>query len=195
MTKRDLRLICIFTGILIAVFVISLNWAYNSTKNNYVVDEKIDLEDLRIEDQENIEIVQASTAITVKEKGEVVYQYYYAFDSVVKEIVEEIQPYLVGATREQMIDIFPDWQLLLFSEDKIILRQIIEAKSTEIYCIADVDGYIAIFNENDKKQMKLLEKTTIPVNVLPIFEQEQLKNGINAIGQENLVRILADLSI
>lgn len=194
MSKKDLKLIGIFTIFLMVIFVISLNLAYNNMTNNISNEENTNIENLRIEDREDTEIIQTSTAVTIKDVGEVVYQYYYTFDSVTKEVVENIPQYLVGATREQTVDIFPDWQLLLFSENKVILRKFIDANSDEIYYISDVDGYIAIFNENERKQLKLIEQTTIPINIFPQFEQEQLQLGIEIIGKENLVKIMSDFS-
>lgn len=174
------------------VFFTFLYIAFYSTIKEDTVE---NVEELRIEDRTEVEIVQSvSTAPVIRGDGELVYQYFYAFDSVTKEVVEEMPEYLLGANRRQIEEIFSEWQVLLFSSDKVILRQNVEAKSDEIYCISVVDGYIAIFHENDKKQMKLQEKTSTPISILSSYEQNQLLNGINIVGEENLVKIMADFT-
>lgn len=184
-----------FFVLLVVVFCSFMYIAYEQTSTPQSVQQE-ELIELRLEDRPNVEIVEASVVspTVIKDGGEVVYQYHYIFDSATKEVIEKTPTYLVGSTRNQIEQIFPDWQVFLFSEDKLILRKSVEAKSDEVYCLGTVDGYIGIFNENDRKEMKLQEKTEIPISTFSESDQNRLLEGINVMGEENLVKLLADFT-
>lgn len=129
---------------------------------------------------------------TIATGGQLIYQYYYTKDRTLKEQQEEIPNFLVGLTREQIESIYPNWQLILFSPDKVILRCKIDKKSDEVYLLAIYDGYVTLFYENEDMKLELKEKTEIPLSVLPEREQKQLQTGIYVYGEEDLIKLLSD---
>ena len=72
------------------------------------------------------------------------------------------------------------------------MRTVIEGKSTEVYLIAELDGQVAVYLNDVEKGSILIEKTGIPVSVLPEDEIRKIKNGIHVTGEENLVKLLSD---
>ena len=132
--------------------------------------------------------------VVMKKDGLIIYQYYYTKDAYTKEQAEVIPDFLEGLNREQLQGIYNGWQVVYFSPEKVILRSSIEGRSDEVYYIGVYDGYVSIFNEDEGRNLKLRDKTEIPLKVLPEIEQMQIKEGICVIGEENLVKLLADYS-
>ncbi len=129
---------------------------------------------------------------TIATGGELIYQYYYTKDHTLKEQKEETPNFLVGLTRDQLESIYPNWQLILFSPDKVILRCKIEKVSDEVYFLAVYDGYVTLFYESEDMKLEMKEKTDIPISVLPEREQKQLQTGIYVYGEEDLIKLLSD---
>lgn len=188
--KKKIGLTILFLLFLVAVFFIFLFYSYNLvTKQHY------EAEVIFLEDREDVEILEPASTITqLVGEGEIVYQYFYLFDGVTKEEILPIEDYLIGASLQQVEQIFPNWQVLLFSSDRIILRTGINAKSDEVYCVGAINGYLTIFQENDNMKMKVMEETKIPINVLPEYDQLMLRQGIDVIGKDNLIKLLADFT-
>lgn len=142
--------------------------------------------------------VEQNTVPTVGENAaiqrdtEMVYQYYYTQDEMTKEQKEPAQDYLIGLNRKQLESIFQGWQLVYFSPEKVILRCSVEGTSTESYLLGVYEGCLAVFCEKEGNQIMLTEKTDIPIDVLPLAEQQQLREGIRVNGEENLAKLLAD---
>ncbi|WP_317854111.1 BofC C-terminal domain-containing protein [Chakrabartyella piscis] len=147
-------------------------------------------EPMEITLEESMEVNQKTN--TIATDGQLIYQYYYTKDHTLKEQQEVTPDFLVGLTREQLESIYPNWQLILFSPDKVILRCKIEKKSDEVYLLAIYDGCVTLFYENEDMKLEMKEKTSIPIAVLPEREQKQLQEGIYVYGEENLIKLLSD---
>ena len=64
--------------------------------------------------------------------------------------------------------------------------------SDEVYVLGEDDGFLAVFYEDGKKQLRLKERTELPLSALPDGEARQLQEGMRVIGEENLAKVLAD---
>ena len=53
--------------------------------------------------------------------------------------------------------------------------------------------YYILYKINEKGETELYETTNVSLEYLPVEEQEKIKSGIEAIGQENLNQILENL--
>lgn len=124
---------------------------------------------------------------------EIIYQYYYPKDGITK-VQEDVPPYfLLDLTLEDLKGLYEDWQIIAFSDKKVIMRRTMEGTSDQRYIVGQQDGFVAVFYEEEKNGVSLHELTKIPVNSLPQEDQERLKEGILILGDENLSKILADL--
>ena len=82
--------------------------------------------------------------------------------------------------------------MVFFSSEQVILRCSIEGMSDEVYVLGEDDGFLAVFYEDGKKQLRLKERTELPLSALPDGEARQLQEGMRVIGEENLAKVLAD---
>ncbi len=130
---------------------------------------------------------------TIGPETEMVYEYFYKQDAVVKEQKEPAQDYLQGLTLQELTDLFVGWQVVYFSPEQVVLRCEIDGKSTEHYLLGERDGFVAVFYEDRDMNIRLKEQTDIPLAALPETEVQQLKEGLKIEGEENLAKILADL--
>lgn len=132
--------------------------------------------------------------VTVKKEGKIIYQYFYTKDAITKEVEEPVPDFLEGLNREQMQSIYNGWQIVYFSPEKVILRCSVEGTSSEVFLLKEYQGFLAVFEEDISKKMRLKELTDVPVSVLPETERNQLAEGIYVLGEENLVRLLSDFT-
>ena len=134
----------------------------------------------------------ASTKQVITENTKLIARYFYTMDRVTKECMERAPAYLYGLNMEQLADIYKDWEIVRFSSERVIMRTVIEGKSTEIYLIAELDGQVAVYTNDIEKGPILIEKTDIPISVLPEDEIRRIKDGIHVTGEETLVKLLSD---
>ena len=122
----------------------------------------------------------------------IVYQYFYMQDRVMKKHIEPAPEFLQGLDLEQLKSIYTGWQVVFFSSEQVILRCSIEGMSDEVYVLGEDEGFLAVFYEDGKKQLRLKERTELPLSALPDGEARQLQEGMRVIGEENLAKVLAD---
>ena len=128
----------------------------------------------------------------ISEDTSIIYEYYYTEDGRI-DVTEEDSPYfLLGKTEKDLGDLFTEWQIRDFDDDRVIMRKTVEGKSNQYYIIGIQDGYVAIFYKNEVNCNNLKEITDTAVSILPIEEQQKLLKGIEVNGEENLVKILED---
>ncbi|MBC7959302.1 MAG: hypothetical protein H7X94_05505 [Vallitaleaceae bacterium] len=99
--------------------------------------------DLDLEEVVPAETVQLSH---ITPSTRIVYQYYYTVDD--KLVTDECEPpyYLIDMTRQQLETYYKDWQLISFSEEKVVIRQSIHSRDTKgYYIIKAFEGKIAVF--------------------------------------------------
>ncbi|MFI3173747.1 MAG: hypothetical protein R3Y53_00925 [Bacillota bacterium] len=185
----------------IVVFFIFLYMGYQSIPPTAVEEEFVMIEDrIGVEIMtpeapvEIAESVAVNKELTLQPHSEIVYEYLYTKDNITKAVEQVVEPFVVGMSQEELEDVFLDWQVVSFSEEEVVLRKSIQGKSDEVYVIGQIDGYIATFYEDENKVMRLMEVTQIPLSILPEYEQRQLREGIFILGEENLLKLMADFS-
>ena len=109
--------------------------------------------------------------------NEIVYQYFYTQDRVMKKHIEPAPEFLQGLDLEQLKSIYTGWQVVFFSSEQVILRCSIEGMSDEVYVLGEDDGFLAVFYEDGKKQLRLKERTELPLSALPDGEAETASGG------------------
>ena len=72
----------------------------------------------------------------------------------------------------------------LFLIGQVILRCSIEGMSDEVYVLGEDDGFLAVFYEDGKKQLRLKERTELPLSALPDGEARQLQEGCASSGRK-----------
>jgi len=128
----------------------------------------------------------------VSASTEMVYQYYYETEG---QFIEEsaLPPYfLIGLTKEELVQKYSDWQIHSFTPERIVMSKSIRMEEPNNYVLGVDHGYIAIFYNNSSGETQLKETTETPITSLPQGEQEKLQRGIEVFGEDQLIRILED---
>lgn len=137
-----------------------------------------------------LEMVMADN--TINESTKMVYQYYYKDEGKMEES-EEVPPYfLLGFDFNDMLEYYPDWQIVSFSGEEVVMRKIVDEKKENSFIITQKDGYIAVYYEDENKGEILYQMTETPISVLTQEEQVRLNDGIIVKGEYELTKILAE---
>lgn len=155
-----------------------------NTDDNTVKTENVD------NTEDHLQIVIADNTIT--ESTKMVYQYYYKNEGVMEES-EEVPPYfLLGFDFNDMLEYYPDWQIVSFSSKEVVMRKIVEEKNEESFIVTQKDGYIAVYYEDKDEGRTLYEITETPISTLTHEEQVRINDGIIVKSEYELAKILAE---
>lgn len=98
----------------------------------------------------------------------------------------------INKTEEDLQEKYREWGIQEFTPSKVVFYQEKEGICEEHYLLKDDNGYIAIYTLDTLGEATLKEKTEIITTYLPEVDKEQLKQGIQVIGQEKLNAALED---
>ncbi len=155
-----------------------------NTDDNTVKTENVD------NTEDHLQMVIADNTIT--ESTKMVYQYYYKNEGVMEES-EEVPPYfLLGFDFNDMLEYYPDWQIVSFSSKEVVMRKIVEEKNEESFIVTQKDGYIAVYYEDKDEGRTLYEITETPISTLTHEEQVRINDGIIVKSEYELAKILAE---
>lgn len=165
-------------------------YAQNDTSMNKDKDEEETKTSEYNKETNTLEMVMADN--TINESTKMVYQYYYKDEGKMEES-EEVPPYfLLGFDFNDMLEYYPDWQIVSFSGEEVVMRKIVDEKKENSFIITQKDGYIAVYYEDENKGEILYQMTETPISVLTQEEQVRLNDGIIVKGEYELTKILAE---
>lgn len=98
----------------------------------------------------------------------------------------------VNKTKEQIQELYKNWQIENFGEKEIVFFTEKEGICNEHFIIKDENNYISIYSINEKEEEILEEVTNIVTTYLPQIDKENLKKGIKVVGREKLNSIIED---
>ena len=104
----------------------------------------------------------------------------------------DVPPEIVNKNKVEVSQIYPQWEVIGFSPDEIVLYREVEGICNEHYVLKENDGFLAIYTKNEKGEEKLKEVTSISLEYLPQADIDRIKEGIEATGNEELNSILED---
>jgi len=122
-----------------------------------------------------------------------VYEYNYPERGIVERVLDEPSVFLLGMTRDEIDNIFMDWQIVAFSSEEVVLRRDLMVDKNRQFTIGYHEGFIAVFYVNEY-DVEIIELIGRPVDTLPIPDQERIREGIEVRGSTELFRILEDFS-
>ncbi len=149
-----------------------------------------DLQREAAEKQQSEEVLNETMRITADTR--MVYQYFYTEDMITKEQAEPSPLFLQGLNMKELQSVYNGWQIVSFSDEKVILRSQINGRSDETYIIGEDDGYLAVFYEDAEKNICLQERTDTPLSALSADDAMQIREGLRVLGEENLAKLLSD---
>lgn len=118
-------------------------------------------------------------------------QYFKGCDHLIKNI-KDVPEELINSTKEQVEEKYNGWTLDSFSSNEVIVSQEKDGYCGQHYVIREHNGVLGIYTLNEDKTEEFKEDTEIATRYLPDEDIEKLKEGIKAIGDDQLHRVLGD---
>lgn len=104
----------------------------------------------------------------------------------------ELPKELVNLTRQEIEDLYDDWEVESFSPTSLTLSQEINSICDDHYIIKLGDNNIEVFNLKNDGELELYKETDISKNYLPPEDIETLTQGIAVYGKAKLNSTLED---
>jgi len=139
---------------------------------------------------EAMPVTEADIKITPSTK--MTYEYYYPEDNVTEKYEDQPPYFLIDYTLKDMQRVYPNWEIIYFSDREVVMRKTISGPSNQRYIIKENEGYIAVFYDRENEGLVLKEVTRKPVESLNEEEKASVKEGIRVVGKERLDRALED---
>ena len=179
------KFMLVTTGLAVSICVLGMYIGYE-LRTYFVGEDNKDIlqEDSVSESEENTVRIGMNTKI--------VYEYFNPEDGT-SETTEESSPYfLLDMAIDKLENRFTDWEIVEFTEDKVVMRKIVSGYDRSFYIRGIKDGYIAVFYQNTSSGTTLKQMTDTPVTALPREEQKMLEQGIKVDSKTQLAGVLQD---
>lgn len=118
-------------------------------------------------------------------------KYYTQCQHTINEYVE-MPPELVNMTEQEVREEYPEWDLIGFSTNEIILYKEFDERCKEHYNLKIEAGKIVVYKILESGELELYEKTEIGTEYLTETDLINMKNGLEIYGKEELNKILED---
>ena len=177
-----LVIITIIAGIIVGVFIANKN-----KTSNLEPETQTQLAKVGINMQNEIQIIEtASTQIKTSPNCLFVFQTYYkdCKHTITKKI--DIPKECINQTEEELQEKYKDFKIKEFTSTEVTFYEEKEGICEGHYIIRDNNGYVAIYRVDSFGKETLKETTEIVTSYLPQTDREKLKEGIQAIGKEEL---------
>ncbi len=121
----------------------------------------------------------------------VIKKYYKECGHTTKDYAE-IPAELVNMNEDEVKNNLSDWEIKGFSPDEIVIYKEVAGICNEHYMLREKDGNVAIYVLDAEENETLSEITEISTEYLTEQDLQELKEGIRAIGKEELNSLLED---
>lgn len=180
-----LVIITIIVGIIVGVFIANKNKTSNLEPETQTHLAKNNQNGIQIIETANTEIKTSPNCLFTFET------YYKDCKHIVNEKVN-IPKECINKTEEELQEKYKDFKIKSFKSEEVIFYEEKEGICNEHYIIKDNNGYVAIYTVDSFGKETLKEITEIVTTYLPETDKQKLKEGIKAIGKEELNTHLED---
>lgn len=101
----------------------------------------------------------------------------------------------IGKNKNQLSEIYPEWNIVELTPDKLVLQKSIDSYSPDYYKVGTYDDgqgniFVAVYTYNIEG-MEVLDKiTSTPIELVYSEQRKKLEGGIIVKGEENLYELL-----
>ena len=99
---------------------------------------------------------------------------------------------MVNKTKEEVKELYPDYKIESFDNNKIVLIKEEEGQCDEHYIVRDENGNIIIYKVLEDGTEEIYQNTGISTDYLPETDKINLRDGIQIYGKENLNSTIED---
>lgn len=147
----------------------------------------------------NDEIAVTNCNDTINCETQLIYKTLYTqCEDIITEEVQSPTLELVGLNKdgfeEYLIRNQLDWEIESFTKEKVVLLKQINKICPNHYLVSVNKGYITIYKYDEDGNKELIKQTDIPINILPIMDQEKLQKGILVNTEKEVNQLLEDYS-
>lgn len=153
----------------------------------------------QVSDECTEEYIASQTAKTVSVEEEkvsanalmILKKYYIKCEHTINEYVE-LPKEIVNMTEEEVKSQYPEWEVIGFSSDKVILYKEFDDVCGEHFKLKVEDGKVVIYKENTDGTESIYEKTNISSEYLTETDLINMQDGLEIYGGEELNKIIED---
>ena len=186
------RLVFFLILIFVFSFVIGLIYS-NFIKNNYIYNKKENLisYENKIENESDIlETVQSEEKVSYN--AEFALKKYYDECGHFKFQYAELPVELINLTKEEVEDLYDDWEVEEFSSNSVVLCKEINSICDEHFFIKLGEKNVEIYQVGNGGSLTLFKNTDISREYLTKEDIEKLENGFYVYGIGKLNSIIED---
>lgn len=182
----------ILLGMLFAWFVYEKNRVSEIEEQGKNVLAQTKNETINQQEESKNMIATNQKKVTISPNASIIFlKSYQECGHVIRE-KSEVPQTMVNLQEEDLKKQYSDWEIEAFSSKEIILSKEMEGSCGQHYKIQEKDGYVTVYVIQLDGTLQIKEMTDIATKYLGQADQEKLKEGISAIGQEQLNSILED---
>ena len=194
MSKLKIVIISIFT---IALVILTSAVVYQNIKYDKLAKEEEKVTDECIYENNEIEndideIKVSETETKVSPNAKLVIKKYYNECGHTTEEVREVTNDMVNKTQKEVEELYPDYKIERFDNNKIVLLKEEEGQSDEHYIVKDENSNIVIYKLLADGTEEIYQNTGISTEYLPETDKISLRDGIKIFGRENLNSLIED---
>ncbi|WP_053957006.1 BofC C-terminal domain-containing protein [Inediibacterium massiliense] len=148
------------------------------------------------EEIQSIPIVESEKKMT--KQTQIVFNTYYekTRDTTTKKI--SLPKECIGRSledvRNYLQEKYTDWEVRQCNEDMVELYKVTNKVPPNYYIVKEYNGYISVYQVNEKGEKILLEQTEIPISSLSETDSQYIEEGIVKKSREEIDQILEDYS-
>ncbi len=194
MSKLKIVIISIFT---IALVILTSAVVYQNIKYDKLAKEEEKVTDECVYENNEIEndmdeIKVSETETKVSPNAELVIKKYYNECGHTIEEVREVTNDMVNKTQKEVEELYPDYKIESFDNNKIVLLKEEEGQCDEHYIVKDENSNIVIYKLLADGTEEIYQNTGIPTEYLTETDKINLRDGIKIFGRENLNSLIED---
>ncbi|MBR3153277.1 MAG: BofC C-terminal domain-containing protein [Clostridia bacterium] len=97
---------------------------------------------------------------------------------------------MVNLTEEKLIEAYPDWEVIDFSNRQVSIYKEFDGVCNEHYRVKESNGFVTVYYLDEGENEKLYDVTDISVEYLTEGDREKIKKGVNVYGKNELNALL-----
>lgn len=192
------KVILIFTVILLVISIAVLSYTISNKETKQGEEEDIFISE-GINDECTEEYAELENTTTVSSEDEkvsanailILKKYYQNCEHTINEYAELPQE-LVNMTEKEVQAQYPDWKVLGFEPNKIILYKEFEEDCGEHFKLKIENGKVVVYIVNSDGTETVFEKTNISSEYLTETDLINMQDGLEIYGKEELNQIIED---
>ena len=187
--------ISIIVIVISSYFLIKIFNKYNNENESSeyaVTDECIDEQIMYEKGMFNEEIEASSTEEKVSPNANLIIEKKYKDCGHVTKQEVELPMEMINRTQEEIEELYKDFEVESFCSSEVVLIKELEGKCNEHYKIKEESSVIVIYTTNEIGEEVLYEKTGISTEYLTESDLDNIRNGLEIYGTQNLNSFIED---